>query len=170
MRRFGSRQAFLDLIDQVRARAPLAGIRSNVIVGFPGETEQDVAELEAFLTAARLDVTGVFGYSDEDGTEAETYDGKLPEDVVAERLAHFTSLVEELNMQRAEERLGEVVEVLVEEVDEEEVSGRAAHQGPDVDGVTLLALVDGAPAPAVGDLVTARVVATEGIDLVAEPV
>src|SRR6478672_5066199 len=170
MRRFGSRQAFLDLIDQVRARAPQAGIRSNVIVGFPGETEQDVAELEAFLTAARLDVTGVFGYSDEDGTEAETYDGKLPEDAVAERRAHFTSLVEELNMQRAEERLGEVVEVLVEEVDEEEVSGRAAHQGPDVDGVTLLELVDGAPAPAVGDLVTARVVATEGIDLVAEPV
>ena len=72
MRRFGSREAFLDLVDRVRQRAPLAGIRSNVIVGFPGETEQDVAELEAFLVAARLDVVGVFGYSDEDGTEAET--------------------------------------------------------------------------------------------------
>ena len=72
MRRFGSSESFLELIDQVRARAPLAGIRSNVIVGFPGETQEDLDELEAFLTAARLDVVGVFGYSDEDGTEAET--------------------------------------------------------------------------------------------------
>jgi ribosomal protein S12 methylthiotransferase RimO len=173
MRRFGSRQAFLDLLGQVRERAPLAGIRSNVIVGFPGETEADVADLEAFLTEARLDVTGVFGYSDEDGTEAETYDGKLDETVVAERLAHFTTLVEELNLQRAEERIGETVQVLVEEVERDgdevlEVAGRAAHQGPDVDGVTLLAVVPGSPVPAVGDLVTARVVGTEGIDLVAE--
>jgi MiaB/RimO family radical SAM methylthiotransferase len=173
MRRFGSREAFLDLIDRVRERAPLAGIRSNVIVGFPGETEQDVAELEAFLVAARLDVVGVFGYSDEDGTEAETYAEKLPEGVVAERLAHIGSLVEELNLQRAEERIGESVQVLVEEVEHEdgvlEVSGRAAHQGPDVDGVTLLQVPEGAPVPRVGDLVTAPVVGTEGIDLVAEP-
>jgi ribosomal protein S12 methylthiotransferase len=173
MRRFGSREAFLDLIDRVRQRAPLAGIRSNVIVGFPGETEQDVAELEAFLVAARLDVVGVFGYSDEDGTEAETYDAKLPDVVVAERLAHIGSLVEELNLQRAEERIGETVQVLVEEIEHQdgvlEVSGRAAHQGPDVDGVTLLQVPGGVAAPRVGDLVTATVVGTEGIDLVAEP-
>jgi ribosomal protein S12 methylthiotransferase len=173
MRRFGSREAFLDLVDRVRQRAPQAGIRSNVIVGFPGETEQDVAELEAFLVAARLDVVGVFGYSDEDGTEAETYDAKLPDGVVAERLAHIGSLVEELNLQRAEERIGETVQVLVEEVEHAdgvlEVSGRAAHQGPDVDGVTLLQVLGGVAAPRVGDLVTATVVGTEGIDLVAEP-
>jgi ribosomal protein S12 methylthiotransferase RimO len=169
MRRFGGKDAFLDLVEQVRRRAPLAGIRSNVIVGFPGETEQDVVELEEFLTAARLDVVGVFGYSDEDGTEAETHDGKLPEQVVAERLARVGSLVEQLDDQRAEERVGETVEVLVEEVDEDEgVSGRAAHQGPDVDGVTLLQPTGGERIPVVGDLVTARVVGTEGIDLVAE--
>ena len=77
MRRFGDRESFLGLLDQIRSRAPLAGVRSNVIVGFPGETEADVEELADFLTAARLDVVGVFGYSDEDGTEAEGYDGKL---------------------------------------------------------------------------------------------
>ena len=172
MRRFGSRQAFLELIDQVRARAPLAGIRSNVIVGFPGETDEDLAELEAFLTAARLDVVGVFGYSDEDGTEAETYDGKLESHVIAERLAHFTTLVEELNIQRTEERLGERVEVLVEGMDEDtdELIGRAAHQGPDVDGATILRLSPGVQAPAVGEIIAARVVDTAGIDLVAEPV
>ena len=63
--------------DRIRALAPEAGIRSNVIVGFPGETDDDVAELERFLTAARLDAVGVFGYSDEDGTEAAGYDGKV---------------------------------------------------------------------------------------------
>ena len=171
MRRFGSPEAFLELIDQVRARAPLAGIRSNVIVGFPGETQSDLDELEAFLTAARLDVTGVFGYSDEDGTEAETYDGKLDSHVIAERVDHFTTLVEELNIQRAEERLGERVEVLVDGVDEDtdELTGRAAHQGPDVDGNTILRLRPGTQAPAVGEIVTAVVVDTEGIDLIAEP-
>jgi len=171
MRRFGSRDAFLELIDHVRTRAPLAGIRSNVIVGFPGETEDDLAELEAFLTAARLDVVGIFGYSDEDGTEAETYEGKLESHVIAERLAHFTTLVEELNIQRAEERLGELVEVLVEEIDEDtdELTGRAAHQGPDVDGATTLRMRPGADAPAVGQIVAARVVDTHGIDLIAEP-
>ena len=170
MRRFGDRAAFLGLLDEVRARAPQAGIRSNVIVGFPGETEDDLAELEAFLLAARLDVVGVFGYSDEDGTEAEGYAEKVPEPVVAERLERFTALVEELTAQRAEERVGEPVRVLVEENDEEEhrLVGRAAHQGPDVDGVTVL---DRAACPAVGpgDLVTAVVVGTEGIDLIAEP-
>jgi len=171
MRRFGSGQAFLDLIDQVRARAPLAGIRSNVIVGFPGETEDDLAELEAFLTAARLDVVGVFGYSDEDGTEAESFDGKLESHVIAARLARFTTLVEELNIQRTEERLGERVEVLVEGIDEDtdELTGRAAHQGPDVDGATILRPHPGVLVPAVGEILTARVVGTEGIDLIAEP-
>jgi len=172
MRRFGSREAFLELIDQVRARAPLAGIRSNVIVGFPGETEKDLAELEDFLTAARLDVVGVFGYSDEDGTEAETYDSKIERHVIAERLAHLTSLVEELNIQRTEERLGEGVEVLVEGIDQDsdELTGRAAHQGPDVDGATILRVPADARPPAVGEIVAARVVDTEGIDLIAEPV
>src|SRR6185312_869092 len=112
-------------------------------------------------------------YSDEDGTEAETYDAKLPDDVVAARLARIGSLVEELNLQRAEERIGETVQVLVEEVEHEngvlEVSGRAAHQGPDVDGVTLLQVAAGGPVPRVGDLISATVVGTEGIDLVAEP-
>jgi ribosomal protein S12 methylthiotransferase len=171
MRRFGSSESFLELIDQVRARAPLAGIRSNVIVGFPGETHEDLDELEAFLTAARLDVVGVFGYSDEDGTEAETYEGKFDRHVIAERVDHFTTLVEELNIQRAEERIGERAEVLVDGIDEDtdELTGRAAHQGPDVDGATILRLRRGAQAPAVGEIVAALVLDTEGIDLIAEP-
>jgi MiaB/RimO family radical SAM methylthiotransferase len=170
MRRFGGREAFLALLDDVRARVPQAGIRSNVIVGFPGETEEDLDELEAFLVAARLDVVGVFGYSDEDGTEAETYAAKVPDLEVTARVARFTALIEELNLQRAEERIGETVEVLVESLPDDEpwVVGRAAHQGPDVDGVTYLDPIE-LPGAAVGDLVRAKVVGTDGIDLVASP-
>jgi MiaB/RimO family radical SAM methylthiotransferase len=172
MRRFGSREAFLDLVGRVRERSPEAGIRCNVIVGFPGETEADVDELEAFLTQARLDVVGVFGYSDEDGTEAEQLTGKLPEAVVADRLDRVSRLVEELNAQRAEERIGDVVEVLVEQVSDPEgdgeVVGRTGFQGPDVDGVTTLRVARGV-VPRVGDLVAATVVESEGVDLVAVP-
>jgi ribosomal protein S12 methylthiotransferase len=165
MRRFGSSESFLDILARVRAIAPAAGARSNVIVGFPGETENDVVELERFLTEARLDVIGVFGYSDEDGTEAAGFDAKVPEDVVAERVARVTALVEELMAQRAEDRIATGVDVLVEQVGDE-VVGRAAHQGPDVDGVTRLVGVDAASL-SVGAIVPAFVVGTEGVDLVA---
>jgi ribosomal protein S12 methylthiotransferase RimO len=167
MRRFGDTDRFLELLDTIRSKAPQAGVRSNFIVGFPGETEADLAELERFLNHARLDAIGVFGYSDEEGTEAATYDNKLDEDVVAERLAHISRLAEELVSQRAEERVGETVHVLVESVDDEEgVYGRAAHQAPETDGQVLLTSGEGLN---VGRMVEAKVVGTEGVDLVAEP-
>jgi ribosomal protein S12 methylthiotransferase len=168
MRRFGDPDSFLALLEQVRALAPEAGVRSNVIVGFPGETEDDLAVLCDFLERARLDVTGVFGYSDEDGTEAAGLDGKLSDDIIGARVEHVTDLVEQLTAQRAEERVGETVSVLVESLDDEVAEGRAAHQGPEVDGTTTLE-----PAPPgvrIGDLVPARVVEAVGVDLVARPV
>ncbi|MDT4910463.1 MAG: ribosomal protein methylthiotransferase [Pseudonocardiales bacterium] len=165
MKRFGSTEAFVDLLARVRELVPDAGARSNVIVGFPGETEADVAELERFLTEARLDVVGVFGYSDEDGTDAARFDDKLPADVIAARVERVTALAEELMSQRAEDRVGTRVEVLVEETGDELV-GRAAHQGPDVDGTTRL--VGAAEAVQRGRFVSAFVIDSEGVDLVAE--
>ncbi|MFC8963957.1 30S ribosomal protein S12 methylthiotransferase RimO [Streptomyces sp. NPDC057094] len=167
MRRFGDTDRFLELLDTIRAKAPQAGVRSNFIVGFPGESEADLAELERFLTGARLDAIGVFGYSDEDGTEAATFESKLDEDVVAERLARVSRLAEELVAQRAEERVGETVHVLVESVDGEDGAyGRAAHQAPETDGQVLFTSGAGLT---VGRIVEAKVVGTEGVDLVAEP-
>ncbi|WGY04259.1 30S ribosomal protein S12 methylthiotransferase RimO [Nocardioides sp. QY071] len=171
MRRFGDPESFLGLLEQVRGLAPEAGVRSNVIVGFPGETEEEFQTLCDFLVAARMDVTGVFGYSDEDGTEAEKLDGKLDEDEINARVQHLNDLVSELTSQRAEERIGSTVEVLVEELDPDgtgdgTIEGRAAQQGPEVDGTTR---VLGAPDARVGDLVTAVVIATDGVDLIAEP-
>jgi ribosomal protein S12 methylthiotransferase len=168
MRRFGDPESFLGLVQQIRSQAPLAGIRSNVIVGFPGETEDDLATLCEFLVAARMDVVGVFGYSDEDGTEAAAFDEdlKLDEDEIRERTEHVTRLVEELTSQRAEERVGETVEVLVESTEGGDVAGRSAHQGPEVDGTTYLVR----RGPKVGDLVRAVVVDTDGADLIAREV
>lgn len=171
MRRFGSRTDFLDLCARIRAVAPEAGIRSNVIVGFPGETEEDLAELEAFLTGARLDAVGVFGYSDEEGTEAAGYDGKIDPAEVAARVERISALVDELMTQRAEERIGTEVVVLVEtaESETEDAAGRAAHQAPEVDGecVFVSGELDGEPLE-VGAFVRAEVVDSEGADLVVE--
>ena len=166
MRRFGDAESFLGLLESVRALAPDAGVRSNVIVGFPGETEGDLQVLVDFLAEARLDVTGVFGYSDEDGTEAATFPDKLDDDEIRARADHVADLVEELTSQRAEERVGDEVTVLVESV-RGTVEGRAAHQGPEVDGTTTLRDAEGVR---VGDLVPARVVGTVAADLLARPI
>ena len=159
MRRFGDTDKFLDLIAQIRSKAPLAGIRSNFIVGFPGEDESDFQELLKFLGQARLDAIGIFGYSDEDGTEAETLPDKLDQREIRNRVEEVNSLVEQLLSDRASERIGEEVIVLVEDRATQE--GRAAHQGPEVDGSTYLLN----SAAAVGTYVKARVVATDGADL-----
>ena len=167
MRRFGGTAEFVDLVQQIRHLDPAAGIRSNVIVGFPGETEADVDELCAFLEEARLDAVGVFGYSDEDGTEAATLPDKVPQDVVDARVERVTALAEEVMAQRAEDRIGERVLVLVEELGDDGAAwGRSAHQGPDDGGTRLEPVDDGVR---VGDLVEAVVVSTEGVDLVASP-
>ncbi|MET8869073.1 30S ribosomal protein S12 methylthiotransferase RimO [Nonomuraea sp. NPDC004580] len=164
MRRFGDPERFLGLLEGIRERAPEAGVRSNFIVGFPGETEEEFADLVTFLEAARLDVIGVFGYSDEDGTEAATLPGKLPQEVVDERVRVLTELAEELTAQRAEERIGTELDVLIEDdLGDGGYEGRAAHQGPEVDGsVTVqgIGLVK-------GQIVRAVAVDAEGVDLIA---
>jgi ribosomal protein S12 methylthiotransferase len=165
MKRFGSTEAFLDLLARVRAIAPNAGARSNVIVGFPGETVEDLDELKRFLIGARLDAIGVFGYSDEDGTDAAGFADKIDPDVVAQRVAEVAALADELVAQRAEDRIGDLVEVLVESIDGDEVIGRAAHQGPDVDGCTTL--LEAPDDLRVGQIVSAQVLDSDGADLIA---
>lgn len=163
MRRFGDPDSFLDLISGIRRLAPAAGIRSNVIAGFPGETDDDVETLRQFIIAAQLDVLGVFGYSDEEGTEGVTLPGHLPEDVIEERRAMLADLAVDVAEARAAERIGEDIVVLVEGTDDGETYGRAEHQAPETDGAVTL----NREAP-VGSLVPARVVDSTGIDLIAE--
>ena len=184
MRRFGDRERFLALLDQIRAISPAAGVRSNFIVGFPGESAADLSELELFLGRADLDAIGIFGYSDEDGTEAASRPGKLDDAEIARRVEEFADLADELMAQRAADRLGETLDVLIEEtappgeIDRDETDkaddvhpgtfiGRAAHQAPEVDGVTT---VRSAVPLAPGDMVRAVVTGSDGVDLVADAI
>lgn len=163
MRRFGDGEKFLHLISQIRALSPTAGIRSNFIVGFPGESDAAFMDLIEFLSEAQLDAIGVFGYSDEDKTEAETLPNKVAPEIIAERVSELSTLVDELITQRSEMRIGEKISVLIE--DEAEQEGRAEHQGPDVDGSTF---VKSRNKYRVGDYVDAVVSDVAGVDLIAQ--
>ncbi len=163
MRRFGDGEKFLHLISQIRALSPEAGIRSNFIVGFPGESDSQYTDLVEFLSQAQLDAIGVFGYSDEDKTEGMGLANKVSPEVIGERVAELSTLVDELITQRAEARIGQMVTVLIEDEDEQE--GRADHQGPDVDGSTF---VKSRNKYRVGEYVQAVVSDVMGVDLIAQ--
>jgi MiaB/RimO family radical SAM methylthiotransferase len=163
MRRFGDGEKFLHLITQIRALNPAAGIRSNFIVGFPGETDAHFMDLIEFLSQAQLDAIGVFGYSDEDKTEGQTLSNKVAPELITERVNELSTLVDELITQRAEARIGEKVRVLIE--DEAEQEGRSDHQGPDVDGSTF---VKSRSRYRVGEYVDAVVSEAVGVDLIAQ--
>jgi ribosomal protein S12 methylthiotransferase RimO len=163
MRRFGDNEKFLHLINQIRILSPEAGIRSNFIVGFPGETQENFDELSRFITQAKLDAVGIFGYSDEDNTEALKIDGKIDQEVIAQRMEVLSSLADEMVSLRAQARIGETVRVLIEDAELQE--GRAAHQGPEVDGSTTFIGTDFKA----GQYVDAVVIDSMGADLVAKP-
>lgn len=167
MRRFGDAESFLDLIGRIRQERPEAGIRSNVILGFPGETEAMVDELADFLAAANLDAVGVFGYSDEEGTEGARLRPKVAEADIADRVDRIAALVEQVSADRAAERIGTRVPVLVEEVSSDGLAlGRAWHQGPEVDGIVTIHT--GGTQVSSTDLGWSRVTDTDGVDLVVE--
>ena len=163
MRRFGDGEKFLHLITQIRALNPEAGIRSNFIVGFPGESDAQFMDLIEFLTQAQLDAIGIFGYSDEDKTEGKTLENKVAPELITERVNELSTLVDELITQRAEARIGQKVSVLIE--DEVEQEGRAEHQGPDVDGSTS---IKSRNKYRVGEYVDAVVSDVMGVDLIAQ--
>ena len=162
MRRFGDSEKFLHLINQIRALSPEAGIRSNFIVGFPGESEDNYNDLAEFIASAKLDAIGIFGYSDEDNTEALDLENKVADEVIKERVENLSRLADEMVSLRAQARIGESVRVLIE--DEELQEGRAAHQGPEVDGTTSFI---GTSFKA-GQYVDAVVIESMGADLVAQ--
>ena len=164
MKRFGGTDSFLDLLSAIRMHNPLSGARTNVIVGFPGETEPDVAELISFIEGAQLDAVGVFSYSDEDGTAAVALPDHLPEHEVLARFEAVSKVALRVSEATAISRIGQSVTVLIEESGN---TGRAEHQGPEVDGSTTIISEQEF---AVGEFVSAIVTDTDGVDLIAKPV
>jgi len=141
MRRGGSGQGHLRLLAKFRAAMPAAALRTTLIVGFPGETEEEFAALLEFVQAARFDHLGAFTYSHEEGTTAYELADDVPEELKQERRERLMELQQSLVLDKLEERVGEEVEVLVEgEHPETELLlvGRLATQAPDVDGQVLI--------------------------------
>jgi ribosomal protein S12 methylthiotransferase len=168
MRRFGDSEKFLHLLSQIRALNPESGIRSNFIVGFPGESESEFQDLVDFISAAQLDAIGIFPYSDEESTEAASLREKVDESIIRDRTNMLTSMAEELVNQRATDRIGQRVRVLIEDAELQE--GRAQHQGPEVDSTTFIEIAGRAHAGyKIGDYVDAIVTDVMGADLMAQP-
>ncbi len=161
MKRFGGTKDFLNLIESIRKINPEAGIRSNFIVGFPGETEAEYEEIKIFLEQAQLDAIGIFGYSVEDGTEAANFTDTLAQEVIDQRVNDLTVIANELMSQKAHSRIGQQVQVLVESVEDNEVTGRIMQQGPEVDGLTYVLEARAS----VGDVINGVVVGSVGADL-----
>ena len=158
MRRWGDGRRFLARIEAIRRREPEAAFRSNFIVGYPGETEDDHDLLLRFVEQAQLDWCGFFAYSEEKGTHSSTLGGKIDEGLRSERLAELTELQDAITAQRRDLLVGRRVEVLVDEP----CVGRTHREAPEIDGI-----VDVPRALAPGTFADVTVTAAEGCDLVA---
>jgi ribosomal protein S12 methylthiotransferase len=158
MRRWGDGDRFLARIGDIRARYPDAALRSSFIVGYPGETEADHDLLLSFLAEARLDWVGLFAFSEEEGTHAVGLDGPVAPDLAAERLAEARSLVDGQTAVLRQQRVGEVVEVLVDAPG----VARSSREAPEIDGIVHVP--DTLP---VGAFAKVEVVGVEGPDLYA---
>jgi ribosomal protein S12 methylthiotransferase len=158
MKRWGDGQKFATRIEAIREREPAAAFRSNFIVGYPGETEDDHDQLLDFVESVRLDWCGFFPFSREDGTHAAGLDHQVPEELVAERLAELTELQDRITAAKRDEMIGSVVEVLVDSTG----IGRTWREAPEIDGIVMVA-----PELEQGTFATVTIVDALGPDLVA---
>ena len=164
MRRERSGAAIRGLIARIRRAVPAIALRTSFIVGFPGETEDDLAELCAFLAEAEFDHVGVFRYSREENTPAAALSGQVPEAVKAERWERVMAVQASVARRRAAAHRGRTIEVLVEGRDTRgRLVGRTRGQAPEIDGRTYLR-----GRAQAGDLVRARIVGAETYDLIGE--
>jgi MiaB/RimO family radical SAM methylthiotransferase len=138
MKRPGNLEKHTSLVERIRDLDASAALRSSFIVGFPGETDDDVDSLAGFLTDVRLDWAGFFPYSAEPGTPAAEMDHQVPRDLMMERLRHLSSLQEEVTESRNSEWLGRADRVLVDQVEDGMPVGRSHRQAPEIDGVVRL--------------------------------
>lgn len=163
MGRSGEADSFLKLLERIRSAMPDVVLRTTLISGFPGETDADADVLEQFVAEAGFDYLGVFPYSAEDGTIAAAMDAQVPEDTKLARVQGLRDLGDQIGFERAAARVGEVLDVLVEGVEEDgQVIGRWRGQAPEVDGVVFLDR--GTP----GEIVSARIEDAACYDLEAE--
>ena len=158
MRRWGNGELFLERIERIRCREPEAAFRSNFIVGYPGETEDDHDALLDFVQKAELDWCGFFSYSPEEGTFATTLDGEVPADLVAERLRELSELQDQITAAARDRLIGSNIEVLVDAPG----IARGHREAPEIDGIVQVD--ESLP---VGEMATVEITGALGPDLIA---
>lgn len=139
MNRRGSGETFASLIDHIREKLPKVTLRTTLIAGFPGETDEMFQELEDFIQDVQFDYVGVFPYSREDGTRAAQLPNQIDEDEKHYRAQCVRDIADNISSMRMQEHIGEVVDVLIEGIEEDgQLYGRSAFQAPEVDGITFV--------------------------------
>ncbi len=157
------------MIDELRLKIPEIALRTTFITGFPGETDEHFKHMLRFICEMQFDHVGVFTYSDEEGTTAFDYPGRVPEEVKEERKNILMEFQKEIALQKNQEKVGQIESVLVEGFDAQEnyiMTGRLASQAPDIDGQVILEKCEAEP----GEIIPVRITAAADYDLVAEPV
>ena len=168
MNRYDTRAQVETLLEKLRTRIPGITIRTTFIVGFPGETEEDFAELQDFMEKQRFENAGVFQYSQEEGTVAGAMPNQIAQEVKENRYHELMALQAGISEEIHQDREGEELDVLVEGFDEENdklAFGRSIHEAPDIDGNIF---IEGAEDVQIGDIVRVRILQGFTYEMVGE--
>lgn len=169
MKRQETERGVRKMLEEVRLKIPDVALRTTFITGFPGETEAHFQHTVRFLCEMEFDHVGIFTYSDEEGTTAYDYPGRVPEEVKEERKNVLMEFQKDIALRKNRERLGKIEPVLVEGFDPQEnylMTGRLTSQAPDIDGQVFLEKCEAEP----GQIISAEIKRVADYDLIAEPV
>ena len=164
MKRPGKIDRTLERIKQWREICPDLTLRSTFIVGFPGETEEDFQMLLDFLKEAQLDRVGCFKFSPVEGAPATEMVDQVPEDVKEERFHRFMQLQQEISAERLKQKIGQTLDVIVDEIDDEGIIGRTKADAPEVDGLVYIENLSGTPVK-VGEFIKVTITHSDEYDL-----
>ena len=164
MKRPGKIDRTLERIKQWREICPDLTLRSTFIVGFPGETEEDFQMLLDFLKEAQLDRVGCFKFSPVEGALATEMADQVPEDVKEERFHRFMQLQQEISAERLKQKIGQTLDVIVDEIDNEGIIGRTKADAPEVDGLVYIENLSGTPVK-VGEFIKVTITHSDEYDL-----
>lgn len=164
MKRPGKIDRTLERIKQWREICPDLTLRSTFIVGFPGETEEDFQMLLDFLKEAQLDRVGCFKFSPVEGAPATEMANQVPEDVKEERFHRFMQLQQEISAERLKQKIGQTLDVIVDEIDDEGIIGRTKADAPEVDGLVYIENLSGTPVK-VGEFIKVTITHSDEYDL-----
>ena len=164
MKRPGKIDRTLERIKQWREICPDLTLRSTFIVGFPGETEEDFQMLLDFLKEAQLDRVGCFKFSPVEGALATEMADQVPEDVKEERFHRFMQLQQEISAERLKQKIGQTLDVIVDEIDNEGIIGRTKADAPEVDGLVYIENLSDTPVK-VGEFIKVTITHSDEYDL-----